>query len=189
MLQIQHTLVSLDVIEKKFCCNLAACKGQCCVDGDSGAPLTDEETGLIEEEFHNFREFMRPEGVETVNHHGTWVIDSDHDMVTPLINNRECAYVIFENGIAKCAIEKAFFAGKSSFRKPVSCHLYPVRVKKYKHFTAVNYDIWDICKPAVAFGEEQGIPVYQFLKEALIRRFGKEWHDELELAAENLLKR
>lgn len=187
MLQIQNTLVSLDVVEKKFCCNLAACKGVCCVEGDSGAPMTDEEVNIIEEEYYNFKQHMRPEGIEEVEKQGLWVIDVENDKVTPLVNDKECAYAIFEDGIAKCAIEKAYFEGDTHFRKPVSCHLYPIRVKEYEHFTAVNYDAWDICKPALKNGKKEGVHVYEFAKEALIRRFGEEYYNELKIASESLL--
>jgi hypothetical protein len=187
MLQIQGTLISLDVIEKKFCCDLSKCKGACCVEGDSGAPLTIEEVDIIEEEYEHFKPYMREEGIKAIEELGTWVIDIDNDKVTPLVNEKECAYVIFEEGIAKCAIEKAFFAGDTSFRKPVSCHLYPVRTKKYRDFEAVNYNEWAICKPAVQNGEKLGVFVYDFLKDSLTRKYGEEWYKELKLAAETLL--
>jgi hypothetical protein len=189
MLQIQDTLVSLDVVEKKFCCDLAICRGVCCVEGDSGAPLAPEEINLIEDEYVNFKKYMRPEGVEEVEKQGTWTIDVENDRVTPLVNGKECAYAIFEEGVAKCAIEKAYFEGKTYFRKPVSCHLYPIRIKEYEHFTAVNYDDWSICKAASKLGLEEGIHVYEFAKDALIRRFGEEYYKELKLASESLLKK
>jgi hypothetical protein len=186
MLQIQGSLISLDVIEKKFCCDLSKCKGACCIEGDSGAPLSDEETAIIEEEYEYFKAYMRPEGVESVEQQGTWVIDVENDKVTPLINGKECVYVIFEEGIAKCAIEKAFFENKTSFRKPISCHLYPIRTKKYRDFEAVNYYEWHICQPALIHGQETGLYVYKFLKDPLTRKFGKEWYKELTIAAEAL---
>ncbi len=187
MLQIGETLISLDVIEKKFCCHVAKCKGECCVQGDSGAPLTDEETAILEEEYPNFKDYIRPEGRAAVDEQGTWIIDVENDNVTPLIGDKECAYVVFEEGIAQCGIEKAFLEGKTTFRKPVSCFLYPIRLKKYPTFTAVNYDVWDICKPALAYGKKQGLYVYQFLKDPLIQRFGEDWYKELEIAAQALL--
>lgn len=186
MLQIQNTLVSLDLVEKHFCCDLKACKGICCVEGDSGAPLSLEEVDLLEEEYINFKPYMRSEGVEEVENQGHWVVDVENDRVTPLINEKECAYAIFEEGVAKCAIEKAYFEGKTTFRKPISCHLYPIRIKEYTHFTAVNFDTWKICRPARKLGAQQGLYVYGFVKEALIRRFGQEWYDELKIAAESL---
>lgn len=187
MLQIQNTLVSLDVVEKKFCCNLSACKGICCVEGDSGAPLTPGEVSLIEDEYDYFKAYMRPEGVKEVEERGPWMIDVENDQVTPLVRKKECAYAIFEDGVAKCAIEKAYFEGYTSFRKPVSCHLYPIRIKEYEHFTAVNFDQWDICKPALNDGKKNGVYVYEFVKDALIRRFGEDWYEELRIASESLL--
>lgn len=186
MLQIQDTLVSLDVIEKKFCCDLAACKGICCVEGDSGAPLTDEEVSIVEDEYDNYMPYMNARGIEEVGKQGNWIVDIENDKVTPLVNNKECAYVVVENGVSTCAIEKAYFDGKTSFRKPVSCHLYPIRVKEYEDFTAVNYDAWDICKPAVLLGATNGSYVFEFAKDALVRRFGEDWYKELKLAAEAL---
>lgn len=187
MLQIQGALISLDVIEKKFCCDLSKCKGICCVEGDSGAPLTIEETAMLEDEYENIKLYMRPKGVQAVNVQGQWVVDIENDKVTPLINEKECAYAIFEDGIAKCAIEKAFFDGKISFRKPISCHLYPVRTKQYDGFEAVNYDEWHICKPAIKNGKDQGLYVYQFLQDSLTRKYGEEWYEELTIAANSLL--
>jgi hypothetical protein len=187
MLQIKDTLISLDVIEKKFCCDLSICKGVCCVQGDSGAPLTDDEIDIIEEEYENFKSYLRPEAISAIDSQGIWVIDVENDKVTPLINNKECAYVIFDGDIAKCAIEKAYFDGKTKFRKPISCHLYPVRTKQYRDFTAVNYDRWEICNPALRLGMHKGIYVYNFLEESLIRKFGEEWYSELRIAADSLL--
>ena len=188
MLQIQNTLISMDVVEKKFCCDLSKCKGACCIHGDSGAPLSEEETVLLENEYEYIKPYMRKEGVDAVEKQDIWVIDVENDNVTPLIENRECAYVIFEEGIAKCAIEKAYFDNATKFRKPVSCHLYPARTKKYRDFEAVNYDEWVICNPALKKGEEEGLYVYQFLQDSLISKYGEDWYRELVIAAETLLK-
>lgn len=189
MLQIGKTLVSLDVIESKFVCDLDKCKGECCVAGDSGAPLEEAETKEIAAAYPVIKDMLQPEGIESVETYGTHTIDSDGDLVTPLIGgNRECAYTIFENGIATCALEKAYFQGKISFRKPVSCHLYPIRIQKLKNFDAVNYDRWDVCSAACKLGEQLKVPVYKFLKDALIRKYGPEWYNELSLAAEMYLK-
>ena len=111
----------------------------------------------------------------------------DSEKVTPLINNKECAFVIFDEGVAKCAIEKAYFEGITTFRKPVSCHLYPVRIKRFHDFEAVNYDEWAICKPAVKYGQKKGVYVYEFLQDSLIRKYGDDWYKELQIAAEELL--
>jgi hypothetical protein len=188
MLQIKDTLISLDVLEKKFCCNLEKCMGACCVKGDSGAPFTPEEVELMPQIIDKIKPFIRPEGIEAIEKLGTHVIDEDNETVTPLVNNEECAYAIFDNGIAKCGIEKAFLAGAIKFQKPISCHLYPVRLRKYNQYRAVNYDIWDICQPAREFGEEINLPVYKFLKDSLVRKFGKDWYRHLAIAAQRLEK-
>lgn len=186
MIQIGNTLVSFDIFEKKFCCDLARCKGACCIEGDAGAPLDREEPELIEANYEGIRPFMRPEGVEAVREQGFAVIDSDGDLGTPLIEGRDCAYAIEENGICWCAIEKAWSQGKSAFRKPVSCHLYPIRVSDFGEFRALNYHKWEICRGACEKGEREGIPVYRFLREALIDRYGEEWYRQLEYAAHEI---
>ena len=186
MLQIKDQIISLDILEKEFVCDIGRCKGWCCVEGDSGAPLEDEETEILFNNYEKIKPYLRQEGKDSIEKEGTWMIDNDGDKVTPLINQNECAYTIFENGIAKCGIEKAFLEQKISFQKPISCHLYPIRVTKYKDFEALNYDTWDICKVAVELGKTTGIPIYKFLKLALIRKYGKDWYEELEITAENL---
>lgn len=187
MLQIGKTLISLDIIEKKFCCDISKCKGVCCIEGDSGAPLTIDETSILEDEIEKIKPYMRPEGVAAIDEQGPWVIDIENDKVTTLVNNKECAYVIIEEGIAKCAIENAFNEGVVSFKKPISCHLYPVRTKQYETFEAVNYDEWHICKDAVKLGKKEGLYVYQFLQEPLIRKYDEDWYKELRIAADTLL--
>jgi hypothetical protein len=188
MLSIGKTIVSLHLFEKRFACDLEKCRGQCCYYGDSGAPLEENEAEIIELIFPEIKYLMRSEGIEAVESQGTSVIDSDGDIVTPLIGNNECAYAIIENGIYKCAIEKAWFEKKISFRKPESCHLFPARIKRYRDFDAVNFEEWKICKPAIINGISQDIPVYRFLKEPLIRVYGEEWYRELTIAADELKK-
>lgn len=186
MLQIDDKIISLDVIEKQFVCDLSKCKGACCVEGDSGAPLEQYELLLIDEAYSLVKPFMTSKGIDAVERHGTYTIDSDGDYVTPLIDGHECAYVYWDGDIAKCAIEKAYFDGIISFRKPVSCHLYPVRVKKYKEFDGMNYDKNGICKSALKNGKKQKVPIYKFVKEGLQRLYGKEWYEKLEYAVDNL---
>jgi hypothetical protein len=186
MLEIGKTLISLDLITSNFTCNLPACKGACCVTGDSGAPLEEKEAEKLKEIYPALRPFLSDESVRTIEELGTSVIDIEGDTVTPLNNGRECAYTWFENGIARCAIEKAFMAEAIDFRKPVSCHLYPVRIKKYLRFDAANYDRWVICLPAIKQGDELQMPVYLFVKNALIRHYGEEWFKMLDTAAKNL---
>ncbi|GAB5539262.1 MAG: DUF3109 family protein [Salibacteraceae bacterium] len=189
MIQIGDKLVSLELLKEEFVCNLGACKGACCVEGQSGAPLTDEEVLIIEEEYENVRPFLRNEGVEAIEQQGTSMIDSDGDHVTPLREGKECAYTVFdESGTAQCGIELAWKDGKTSFRKPVSCHLYPIRTKRYPTFEAVNYERWQICKPACKLGAELKVPVFKFAKEALIRKYGEAWFEELELVKSELDK-
>ncbi len=184
MLQIGDTIVSVDLIQKNFICNIQQCKGSCCVHGDSGAPLEEEEVTFLEENYEKIKPFMNEEGIKAVEEKGIWLIDSDHDMVTPLVGDKECAYTIFEDGIALCGIEKAHEAGIIEWQKPISCHLYPVRTKKYTDFTAVNYDTWEICEPARLFGKQMKEPLYKFLKTPLTRKFGEAWYTELCLVAD-----
>ena len=186
MLQIGKTIVSLNLIEKNFVCDLQACKGACCVVGDSGAPLEEDELEIFDDIYSIVEPYLSEEGIRAIDEQGLYTVDDDNDYVTPLINNKECAYTIFENGIAKCAIEKAFFDKKINFRKPISCHLYPVRITKYTEFDAVNYETNKLCADAVNLGNKLGVPVYKFLKEPLIRKYGEEWYKELEYAAKNL---
>lgn len=188
MLQIGSTLVSLDLIEKKFVCNLTRCKGACCVLGDSGAPLDDDELQQLEDAYPNVKPYLREESIKAIEKNGLWQLDSDGDKVTTLVDNKECVFVVFEKGVAACGIEKAFFDGKVKFRKPVSCHLYPVRLTKYSSFLAVNYHEWDVCKSALKSGNKLEVPLFVFLKEALVRKFGEAWYAELELSAREYLK-
>jgi hypothetical protein len=188
MIYIDDKLVSLDVFEKKFVCNLTHCKGACGVQGDSGAPLTDEENDIIQDIYPQIKPFMKPESILRVEEKGLSFIDQEGELVTMIHENSgECVFVVEDNGINVCAIEKLWEAGEIQFRKPVSCHLYPIRVKEYPLFTAVNYDEWDICQGALIQGEKLGVPVYVFLKDALIRRFGKDWYAQLEVAAKDLV--
>lgn len=188
MLQIQDTILSLDILTEHFCCDLKKCKGYCCVHGDSGAPLEEHEVALLKQNYAAIKPYMRPEGIQAIENQGITVIDSDNDIVTPLVEKKECAFVIFEDEIATCAIEKAFFDKKSTFRKPVSCHLYPIRAKKYDKFTGLNYDRWDICKHAIRLGKEKNSKVFEFTEEALKVKFGEEWVKELHIAAEEFNK-
>ena len=186
MLQIGNAIVSLDVIEKKFICDFGKCKGACCIEGDSGAPLDEDEKAILEEIYPNIKEYLTEKGIEEIEKQGTSVIDADGDLVTPIINDKECVYTVFENGSALCGIEKAFLDGKITYRKPISCSLYPIRIEKYPEFDAVNYNKWSICGPARELGFKMGTPVYKFLKEPLIRKYGEDWYKELQYAAENL---
>jgi hypothetical protein len=179
MIEIGNTVVHPDLIRTHFTCDLNACHGACCVHGDSGAPLEVDEIKILEEIYPVVREYLSEQSVKTIGTLGTWVIDIEDDKVTPLNNGKECAYTVFEGGIAICGIEKAYNDGKITFRKPVSCHLYPVRISKYKHFDAVNYDRWEICNPALIKGDHLKMPAYLFTREALERKYGINWFQEL----------
>lgn len=188
MLRIDDTIFSLDLIEKKFRCNLTKCFGNCCRYGDSGAPVTADEAVVLAEIWPLVKPYIRPEGIRAIEKSGTTVKDFENDLVTPLIDNKECAYTIIENGVWLCGIEKAYSEGKISFQKPVSCHLYPVRIKEFSDFTAVNYDEQPVCAAARHTGEDEGVRVYEFLREPLIRALGEKMYGELCLAAKEILR-
>ncbi len=186
MLAIGETLVSEEVIEKKFVCDLNACKGACCVKGDYGAPLEDAELPVLDKIYEKVKPYMSPDGIKAVEKQGKYVLYDKKEWVTPLIKGRECAYTFFEKGIAKCAIEKAYYEDKIDFKKPISCHLYPIRINKMKSgVEAVNYDKWKICDPACSLGATLQVPVFKFLKDSLTRKYGEEWYKQLEIAAEH----
>jgi len=180
MFQIDDKLVSTELFEKSFICDLPKCLGNCCVYGDSGAPLSNEEAALLESEFQNFVHNMSEKGKATVNELGKWVIDFEGDKVTPLNDRKECAYVYFENKIAFCAIEKSYQEGRTLFQKPLSCHLYPIRLSRLGNHMALNYHHWPVCDPARVLGRAQSMPVFRFLKVPIIRAFGEEFYNELE---------
>lgn len=187
MFQLGKTIVSEDIIEKEFVCNLGACKGACCIEGEAGAPVTEEEVAILKKIYPKVKPFLRPEGIAAIEAQGTHVLSEREELETPLVNGAECAYVTFtENGTASCGIEDAHNAGEISFKKPISCHLYPVRVQDYSEFAAVNYHKWPICNDACTMGKELKVPVYKFVKDALIRRFGTHWYAELEKVAKNV---
>ncbi|MEP0263180.1 DUF3109 family protein [Dokdonia sp.] len=184
MFQLKNTIVSEQIIEKDFVCNLNACKGECCVAGEAGAPLEEEEVQIIERIYEDVKPFLRPEGIAAIEEQGTSIKTDLGELETTLVHGAECAYVAFnDKGFASCGIEDAYNAGKVDFRKPISCHLYPVRVQKYSSFSAVNYHKWPICDDACTLGKELQVPVYKFVKEALTRKFGEAWYQELEKAA------
>jgi hypothetical protein len=189
LIEIKDKVVSTQIFERKFVCDLNACKGACCVRGDAGAPLTFDEIDELEDHIEAIKPFMRPEGIAEVERSGVFYIDQENDPATTLVNAQECAFVFFdENGITKCAVEKAHSEGKIPFNKPISCHLYPIRVKQFPDFTAINYNEWDICAPACACGEKLDVPVYRFLKGPIIRAFGEAFFKELEVVDEELKK-
>ena len=185
MIIIGQTLVSEELLEEQFVCDLNACKGACCVEGESGAPLEQDELLKLEDSLEAARPYMRPEGIAVIDAEGPYTVDDDGDFVTSLVGKHgECAFVTFDQkGIAKCSLEQAYNDGRTSWKKPISCHLYPVRLAQLKEYVAVNYHRWQVCEPACACGKSLKVPVYKFLKEPLIRRFGEAWYSELEEVA------
>lgn len=188
MLRINDTIFSFDILEKKFRCDLPVCLGNCCRYGDSGAPVTSEEALILGKIFDKIKPFLRPEGISAIEEKGTSVTDFENDQVTPLIGNEECAYTTKSGNIFLCGIEQAWSDGKISFRKPLSCHLFPVRIKQYSDFRAVNYEELAICSPGRKCGEHEKIYVYEFLKEPLIRALGNDLYNNLCTAAVELRK-
>ncbi|TAE52117.1 MAG: DUF3109 family protein [Bacteroidetes bacterium] len=187
VIAVGDVLVSADLRDEMFACDLARCKGACCVEGDLGAPLDKEELPVLKEIYPKIKPFLRPEGIRAIEEQGTHVRDFTGGYSTPLVQGKECAYVTFTpQGIALCGIEQAQQQGVVEFRKPISCHLYPIRIKKYKDFDALNYDEWDICSPACSKGSRDGTPVYVFLKEALIRKYGEEFYYKLDQIAQEM---
>lgn len=188
MIVIDDKVISTEVFEEFFCCDISKCKGYCCVHGDSGAPLEDEEVVLLEKLFSKIQPYLREVSIKEIRKQGYSVIDGDGDQVTPLVNGEECAYAVFEDGIAKCTIEKAYFDKKIKFRKPLSCHLYPIRINQLHQAEGLNYHRWPICKDAIDLGKKENIRVYDFLKDALIRKYGKVWYNELKKAGDSYVK-
>lgn len=181
MIEVGHTLVHEEVVSEQFVCNLNHCKGACCIEGDAGAPLLQSELAILEEIYPKVKPYMTAAGIATVEEQGTSVKDFEGDFTTPCVGgNKECAYVILENGITKCAIEKAWEAGDIAWKKPISCHLYPIRITAYPEFDVLHYDRWHICSGGCSLGAELKVPVYQFLKDPLIRKYGADWFEELE---------
>src|SRR5690606_11538459 len=190
MILIDNTCISDGIADQFFVCNLEKCKGACCVEGDSGAPLEKEELQILADIYPVVEPYLTEEGKSILEKQGLYTVDDDGDYVTPVIDDRECAYAFYdENKVLKCAIEQAYRDGKTDFIKPISCHLYPIRVTKYEQYHALNYDRWVICKDACTLGEALGVPVYKFLKQPLIRAYGQEWYDQLEQEAEELIAR
>ena len=185
MIEIGKTLISTELLEEHFVCDLNKCKGECCIAGDYGAPLDKSELKEIDKYYPIVKPLLQEKAIKSIEEQGLYVKDDEGDWVTPLINEKEeCAFTIFEDGIAKCSFEKAYYDGQIPWKKPISCHLYPVRIKKLKNYEALNYDRWDVCAPACKLGKSLKVPVFQFLKESLTRKYGEEWYNELTLAAE-----
>lgn len=189
MIRIQDTIVSLDLIEQYFCCDLDKCLGECCIQGDSGAPVTPSELETIKTVLPHVSEYLSPQALEIIRTQGPAYHDQDGDLVTSIVGSRDCVFTTYApGGKCLCAFEKACSLRKISFRKPASCALYPVRLQKYPHFTAVNLHHWDICEPARRLGHRLRIRAYQFLRQPLTEYFGTEWYDELQFTASEYLR-
>ena len=190
MLQIDDTIISLDLLDEYFVCDLDTCKGICCIEGDDGAPLEDSEVLIIEKLLPVIWDDLTEKSKEVIKLQGVSYIDDDGEPVTSIVHGAECVFTYTdESGKCKCAIEKAFREGKTDFYKPISCHLYPVRLRKYNDYVAVNYHRWKVCNCARKLGNKLSVPVYLFLKEPLIRKFGEEWFEQLEMAAVELISK
>lgn len=187
MLQIDDAIISFDLFDEHFVCDLNMCKGICCVEGDAGAPLEEEEIAKLEEILPLIWDDLSTESKKVIEKQGVFYVDWDLEPVTSIVDGRECVFTYTDaDGICKCAIEKAYREGKTDFYKPISCHLYPIRIQKYNDFQAVNYHRWKVCECACALGEKLQIPIYKFLKEPLIRKFGEAWYEQMEIAEKEL---
>lgn len=189
MIQIDDVIVSLDVFREKFLCDLGACKGACCIEGDAGAPVEPGEVEALEASLPAVWDDLSPEARAVIDRQGVVYVDEEGDLVTSIVNGKDCVFTCYdESGCCYCALEKAYREGRISFYKPISCHLYPIRIGDYGPYKAVNYHRWDVCRAAVELGRKKGVPVYRFLREPLIRKFGEDWYHELEEAAVELKK-
>ena len=190
MIQIDDTIISTDLFDTRFCCDLSVCKGECCVEGDSGAPLEQAELAKLEEVLPVVWDDLSEKSKAVIERQGVSYVDVEGDLVTSIVGQGECVFSRFEeDGTCICAIEKAYREGRVGFYKPISCHLYPVRLETLRNGTvALNVHRWRVCRCAFAKGQEENVPLYVFLKEPLIRRFGKEWYEKVEIAAEELKK-
>ena len=189
LVEIGNKIVSTDIFSEQFTCDLNKCKGACCVKGNGGAPLNEKELDKIQNNIEKIKPYMSKSGIKTVNREGVYYLDEEDTPATKLIDKKECCFVYFdEDEIAKCSIETAYKAGDINFNKPESCHLYPIRIKEFNEFTAINYETWDICSPACSLGKSLKVPVYQFLKEPIIRVFGSSFFEELTKVDQELNK-
>jgi hypothetical protein len=190
LVEIDDKIVSTDLFSEKFVCDLSKCKGACCVKGNGGAPLTEKEVELIEDNLEQIKPFMSEKGIQTIKDEGVYYLDEEDAPATKLIDKKECCFVYFDNSnTAKCSIETAYKSGEIDFNKPQSCHLYPIRIKEFTEFTALNYEEWDICAPACSLGQSLKVPVYKFLQEPITRVFGSSFFDELSKIDLELKKR
>ncbi len=188
ILQVGDVLLSPDIITEYFCCDYEKCKGACCIEGDAGAPLTLEEISEIENSLDEVWDELSASAQTVIDKQGVAYSDRDGDLVTSIVGGRDCVFTCYENGSCLCALEKAFIQGKTTFCKPISCSLYPIREKQFSNgMIGLNYHRWEVCKDAVIKGKNNNIRVYEFLKEPLTRRFGSQWYEELQELAKTVL--
>lgn len=179
MILVGSKLLSEEIFDKQFACDLNACKGACCIEGEGGAPLTEEECAILDEIFVEVKPYLSEESLNVISKKGFYTFGSDGGLETPLIDGGVCVYATkSENGTLHCGIEQAHRDGKTEWKKPISCHLYPIRIKKLVDFIALNYHKWSICEGARICGVAKEISVLEFCREALVRRFGLEWYEE-----------
>lgn len=185
MIEHKKVLITEDVINKEFVCNIKKCKGACCIEGDLGAPLEDGELQILEDIYPHVEPYLMEAGKKAIKEQGKYIEDWEDDYSTPTIDGKECAYVFYDfKGNLKCGIEQAYNDGKITYKKPISCHLYPIRPTKLNDYEALNYDRWEICSDACTLGEKLKVTVFEFLKEPLIRKYGQEWYAEAETVIE-----
>ncbi len=179
MIVVENSIISEDIRDVRFCCDLQVCKGKCCVDGDAGAPLEKAEVKILKKILPKIKPYLSQEGLKEIEKKGISDLDFNGELCTRLIGTKDCVFLTYDGDIAKCAIEKAYEDGKIDFKKPISCHLYPIRIRDYGDFKALNYHAWDVCKPALLEGKKKDLPLYKMLKEPLIRMFGDKWYKKL----------
>lgn len=189
IIQIDNVLIPLDIITERFCCDLDACGGICCVEGDAGAPVTAGEILGMEDALDTVWPGLSASAQAVIDKQGVAYTDEEGDLVTSIVGGKDCVFTCYDKGCCLCALERAYREGKVSFCKPISCALYPIRERTLRSGDiALSYHRWSVCEPARRKGRELDLPVYKFLKEPLIRRFGEEWYKALETAAEEVLK-
>jgi hypothetical protein len=187
MIILDKTLISQHIIDTKFVCDLNKCKGACCVEGDSGAPLEMDELSILDEIYEKVKPYLPSKNIESIEKKGLYEVDKEGDFCTTTVGNRECVFAILDaKKVWSCGIEKAHNDGLIDFKKPISCHLYPIRITKTNENELLNYSEWDVCSPACSLGKSLEVPVYKFLKEPLIRKFGNDWYNALEQSVEIL---
>ena len=187
ILQVGKVLLSTEIVTEYFCCDLSACHGQCCVDGDSGAPLTLDEAAELERLLPTIEDSLSAEARKVIADQGVAYVDVEGDLVTSIVNGQDCVFTCYEDGCCLCAAERAYREQLTDWCKPISCALYPIREKRLSNgYIGLNYHRWSVCDPARRKGQELRLPLYRFLKAPLTRRFGGAWYKELEATVDAL---